>query len=101
MDAQQERRWNKLKILPLAILLFVVGTMALAPVQIYRSVLDSEGQPTYRADGREIVETDHWGNFKVNWVGYTLIYSGVAVLVWGVGGWLHAGFTPRRAADTK
>jgi hypothetical protein len=95
MNAQQERRWSRLKIAILAIPLFVVGTMAMAPVSVVRPVLDPEGQPTYRADGRAMMEPDHWGNFQVNWIGYSLVYSATGLLVWGVGSWLFVGLTDR------
>jgi hypothetical protein len=100
MNPRKERRWDKLKIALFAIPLLVIGCMALAPVQVLRPVLDSEGQPVFREDGRRMMETDHWGNFKANWVGFTLIYTGIGVIIWGVGGWLYEGLVRGREITT-
>jgi hypothetical protein len=74
--------------------------MALAPVQVLRPVLDSEGQQVFRVDGRRMMETDHWGNFTANWVGFSLIYAGVGAIIWGVGGWLYEGLVRGRETTT-
>jgi len=100
MNAQQEERFRWIKIALLAIPLFIIGTMAMAPVQVGRSVLDSAGNPVLHADGTKMVKTDHWGNFKVNWPGYTLMYGSIVVFIWGVGGWLVKGFAARSKAMT-
>ena len=91
-------RIGKLKIALLAIPLCISGTMTMTPVHVHRPVLDSEGNPVVRADGSRIMEIDHWGNFKVNWIGYSLVYAGIGTFAFGVSGWLIKGFADRSKA---
>jgi len=96
MNPRKERRWDKLRKSMLAVPFLIIGSMALAPVQVLRPVFDSQGQQVYRDDGWRMMETDHWENFKANWVGYSLIYAGIGVFIWGVGGWLYEGLVRGR-----
>ncbi|MCB1092350.1 MAG: hypothetical protein KDL87_12515, partial [Verrucomicrobiae bacterium] len=70
MKAPQRKRLTWLKLAIVAILMEIFGTMCLAPVQVGRMIDD----PT-PIDGTKFVP-DYWGQFKGNWIGWTLIWGG-------------------------
>ncbi len=100
MNPQQERRWAKLRIALLSIPFLISGSMLLAPAIVVRPVLDSKGLQVFREDGSRMMKMDHWGNFKINWIGFTLIYTGIGVLIVGLGGWLHEGISGGKEPKT-
>lgn len=93
MKAPQKMRLRHLQLAFVAILMAMIGTMFLAPVQVGRMIDD----PT-QIDGTKFVP-DYWGQFKVNWIGWTLIWGGIGLCVFALARWIRSGISERTSSQ--
>lgn len=101
MNPGTKNRLGKLRIVWLGFVLIVLGAATIAPVLVIRKVVDDHGDPVFRADGSRMTETDHWGNFKINWVGNSLSYAGASIIIYALGAWCVAGFSRNGSAKEE
>ncbi len=85
MSNRSVHRWSYLKIAIVAIPIFMLGLLILAPVIVGNTVEDPA------AIGGIRIEPDYRGAFKINWPAWTLIWSGIGMAVYGIGRWINAG----------
>lgn len=69
----------------IAAFMVMIGTICLAPVQVGRMV----DNPT-EINGTRFVP-DYWGQFKVNWLGWTLIWGGFGLCTFALAKWVGSG----------
>jgi len=57
-------------LLLIAVGLFVLGSISIAPNMTRKPVIGAEGAVAHGPDGRVLTELDEWGYVKKNWFGH-------------------------------
>lgn len=62
------------------IVLLFVSSLFLRGVDVLKPVKDSNGEIVHKPDGRILFQEDFWGNIKINWDAYLLMWLGIGLI---------------------
>ena len=64
------------------VIAFLLSGLVRVGVDSLRPVKDATGAQVFRPDGRMLMESDTWGDIRVNWLSDLLMLFCVAVFLW-------------------
>lgn len=86
------RRIQTSALLTLSVFFFVLSGMLQVGVTCIRPVKDATGEQVFRPDGRRLMETDTWGNIKLQWPSEIPLLVSLVLFGWSIARlirWFH------------